>query len=412
MLHYTYNMFGLPRKINILSASLATLTLSGVAVFFPFLVSAQTIPGQINDVRQQINELQQTIIQQENTTSQNKIGSSTNISLLVENSLSIGDEGPAVLQLQKALNDVPGILVSTTGPGSPGQETSYFGSKTKIAVEKLQAKYAQDILVPAGLNSPTGFFGAQTRQKLVQLLSKRQIKEQSPLETTSSSSVRNTEASPNSDSQQPASDPKNKEMSELRDQFSITKWSFTKEEKQRIYDMMPPEIQEKHFSDFLENTTESNNNEDSTETPTNPLQDRYQQLQNSNNTSLKKWVKGQLALRNLFKPLGLLRKNLTDVFGAEIAHAQGFFVFGGRIASVEPCPTPPNALQVTVVGPRPGRFALIPGASQLRPVVAGVPRPGMNTLGSYIPVPGCYGPPPALAPLTQGTIIQMGVSQI
>jgi hypothetical protein len=172
--------------------------------------------------------------------------------------------------------------------------------------------------------------------------------------------------------------------------------------------MMPPEVQEKHFSDFLDDP--QSGGEIDTGQPTNPLRDRYQEIQENNETSLKEWLKGYLALQKLRKPLGLLKNQLARVFRPETASAQGIFIFGGRVASVEPCPTPPNALQVTVVGPRPGRFAFIPGATQIRPAYFPAPNPGGNTLGNYAPVPGCYGPPPALAPLTQGTIILMGFS--
>ncbi len=68
--------------------------------------------------------------------------------------LKMGSKGEAVRQLQIALNACSDTMVSSTGAGSPGSETTTFGSKTKTAVMKLQAK--------AGL-SQVGQVGPMTR---------------------------------------------------------------------------------------------------------------------------------------------------------------------------------------------------------------------------------------------------------
>ncbi len=52
--------------------------------------------------------------------------------------LKMGSKSQAVMELQKVLN-ANGYTVSSTGAGSPGYESSYFGSKTKAAVMKWQA---------------------------------------------------------------------------------------------------------------------------------------------------------------------------------------------------------------------------------------------------------------------------------
>lgn len=81
-----------------------------------------------------------------------------------------GDTDPDVKELQKLLNNAPDTLVSSSGVGSAGQETTYFGPATKAAVIKFQEKYSSEILVPAGLSAGTGLVGLKTRTKLNLLL--------------------------------------------------------------------------------------------------------------------------------------------------------------------------------------------------------------------------------------------------
>ncbi|OHA88187.1 MAG: hypothetical protein A2741_01040 [Candidatus Zambryskibacteria bacterium RIFCSPHIGHO2_01_FULL_43_27] len=86
--------------------------------------------------------------------------------------LKIGNEGNDVRELQIALNADNVTKIADTGPGSPGNETNYFGFLTYNAVLRFQEKYRGDILTPAGVNSPTGFVGALTRLKLNTLFAK------------------------------------------------------------------------------------------------------------------------------------------------------------------------------------------------------------------------------------------------
>lgn len=76
--------------------------------------------------------------------------------------LSIGDQSGDVFELQKYLNSNSSTQVSTEGPGSPGNESSYFGEKTKQAVIKLQNLYASVILYPLGLVTGSGYVGPGT----------------------------------------------------------------------------------------------------------------------------------------------------------------------------------------------------------------------------------------------------------
>jgi hypothetical protein len=75
--------------------------------------------------------------------------------------LSLGMSHPDVLKLQKYLNQ-NGYVISTTGAGSVGNETNYFGARTKAALIKFQTSRAAEL----GISIGTGFFGPLTRALL------------------------------------------------------------------------------------------------------------------------------------------------------------------------------------------------------------------------------------------------------
>lgn len=85
----------------------------------------------------------------------------------------MGSRGDDVLELQKILNEDSDTRIAISGVGSPGFESSYFGTLTKNAVAKFQNKYASEILISG--QTPTGFVGPNTRKKLNFLLSKKNI---------------------------------------------------------------------------------------------------------------------------------------------------------------------------------------------------------------------------------------------
>lgn len=91
-----------------------------------------------------------------------------NCALLTRN-LALGATGEDVKALQQLLNSIPAAHISETGPGSPGQETTYFGLKTKLAVIKFQNLFKTEVLTPAGLTSGSGYVGLYTRAKLLVL---------------------------------------------------------------------------------------------------------------------------------------------------------------------------------------------------------------------------------------------------
>ena len=79
--------------------------------------------------------------------------------------LSQGSEGADVMKLQQFLNANADTRVAATGAGSAGMETMYYGPATAAAVSKMQVAYRADILTPAGLVNPTGYFGPSSRAK-------------------------------------------------------------------------------------------------------------------------------------------------------------------------------------------------------------------------------------------------------
>lgn len=74
--------------------------------------------------------------------------------------LFLGVKGDDVMCLQQYLNAQTlqlGTQIATSGPGSPGKETAYFGALTKAAVSKWQSAN--------GISPPSGYFGTRTRAK-------------------------------------------------------------------------------------------------------------------------------------------------------------------------------------------------------------------------------------------------------
>jgi hypothetical protein len=88
----------------------------------------------------------------------NSVAAKNTTSDLFKRTLRIGSRGNNVKALQKFLNQ-NGFVVALSGPGSPGNETTFFGPSTAKAVSKFQEANNEKILKPYGLKKGTGIFG-------------------------------------------------------------------------------------------------------------------------------------------------------------------------------------------------------------------------------------------------------------
>src|SRR3989339_210394 len=123
--------------------TLVALTLVAVVAPSVQAVTIDELLAQIAQLSAQLNALQ---------------GASTGGSSLANcagvtftRNLTVGATGSDVKCLQTILNQSSSTQVSATGAGSPGDETSYFGSKTLAAVKVYQA---QQGFVPANQVGP------------------------------------------------------------------------------------------------------------------------------------------------------------------------------------------------------------------------------------------------------------------
>jgi len=85
-------------------------------------------------------------------------------SITINRKMIIGTQGQDVLMLQKYLNSM-GFKLADSGPGSPGNETTYFGPVTREAIRKFQCAKIQ---VCSGDEYSTGYgvVGPRTRATL------------------------------------------------------------------------------------------------------------------------------------------------------------------------------------------------------------------------------------------------------
>lgn len=100
------------------------------------------------------------------TSTTNAVAAPTAIAptISITQNLSMGVTSPQVQALQQLLNSL-GFILASSGPGSPGNETTRFGSLTREAVRKFQC--AKNIVCDGNENTTGyGFVGRRTRAAL------------------------------------------------------------------------------------------------------------------------------------------------------------------------------------------------------------------------------------------------------
>lgn len=141
---------------KIISGAISVATIASLTV--PALpVGAQSfaeLQAQLAILLDQIAAIQQQL----NATSG---GGGASVSCSFTGDLTIGATGDAVKCLQQYLN-AAGFKVAASGAGSPGSETTYFGSRTAAAVKAWQAAN--------GVSPAAGYFGPISRAKYASLV--------------------------------------------------------------------------------------------------------------------------------------------------------------------------------------------------------------------------------------------------
>ena len=134
----------------------------GVAMVFSFAFVTPASAQTVEDLTAQINSLLATIASLQAQLAGISGGSTTTTGFTFTLNHSQGDSGGEVMEIQKFLN-AQGNLVATTGAGSPGNETSFFGARTHAAVVAWQNANSAAVLAPVGLTAGTGFWGPSSR---------------------------------------------------------------------------------------------------------------------------------------------------------------------------------------------------------------------------------------------------------
>ena len=130
--------------------------------------TAEELAQSIADAQALLNSLTQqlTAMQAGTTDTTDTTGTTASVSacsgITFSRNLTVGSKGDDVKCLQALLNQSADTQVASTGVGSTGNETTYFGALTKAAVAKYQAKN--------GISPVAGFFGPITRTNISSML--------------------------------------------------------------------------------------------------------------------------------------------------------------------------------------------------------------------------------------------------
>ncbi len=119
--------------------------------------SVDALQAQINALLAQLNALNGDDNNSSNATAGSYVHQ-PNTAFEFTRNLYLGARGTDVMMLQKALNENSSTQVATTGAGSAGNETEFFGPATKNAVAKFQ--------VANGITPAAGYFYPLTRTEM------------------------------------------------------------------------------------------------------------------------------------------------------------------------------------------------------------------------------------------------------
>ncbi len=140
-------MSNLSRKVVAVGLSVATVAWFAGSVITASAATTAELQAQIAQLLAQISALQ----------AQLGTAGSSGSSYTFSKDLTLGSKGTDVKALQQFLNS-SGYAVATSGAGSKGNETEYFGPATKAALAKYQAA--------KGISPAVGYFGPKTRESV------------------------------------------------------------------------------------------------------------------------------------------------------------------------------------------------------------------------------------------------------
>ncbi len=138
--------------MSLTTKNIATAVLGVAMVVSTFAFAAPAQAQSITDLQAMINQLLAQIAALQGGNAPVVGGSCVTFS----QNHQMGDTGGQVMDIQKFLNS-HGAQVSATGAGSPGNESTYFGAKTRAAIAAWQAAN--------GITPAAGYWGPITRAK-------------------------------------------------------------------------------------------------------------------------------------------------------------------------------------------------------------------------------------------------------
>ena len=149
---HTNKLIKVAKKATSVFVSLTTaIWLSGFGVLMPIATHGQSVA----DLQAQIQSLLALISSlQAQVSGMGSPSSSGATQCTFTKDLTMGSTGSDVMCLQKYLNSA-GHMVASSGAGSPGMESEYFGSRSQAAVSKWQAAN--------GVSPAAGYFGSKSR---------------------------------------------------------------------------------------------------------------------------------------------------------------------------------------------------------------------------------------------------------